>query len=414
MILRKLVLFVLLIGCLGLVSAQEENLPDPVQIYRTIKFTSDERAGDVRWIEIWETQNRAQGDRQWVMIDLQGSEAGIEESCYHAVALGGGAPIFFENGELVPVDNAETLFNEIENRRLVDQSLLYVSGFVENFDSIEVLGEEMVAGIPSERRELVDQDAANLFLIKPPATSVAELWTAIDGSFVTQYTFTADGSSGDVSHTYQLIPGGDIQPPREVNLQCFSEGFPLPEDTEPLVTGNLVHGSFRSEQPIGELQRFYSEVLVPEWEALGNTPTGGRVFSRTLENESICRLGLEFQDNPSGGSVMTVRVIPEFVTEENISNMTDEFVSPVVILNANFSLTIEGTVQEVVDGILPDFESDGWSLRPELTDLREESALLTINKDGLETHIIVDGNGTNANVRIQQRDPVCGPTFDVP
>jgi hypothetical protein len=94
----------------------------------------------------------------------------------------------------------------------VDQSVLYVED-VGNFDSAQADGNEMVNGIESERFMFIDEDAANLFLIKPPATSTATLWTAADGGFVTRYRFEADGSTGNVSHTYDLLPGGAIQPP---------------------------------------------------------------------------------------------------------------------------------------------------------------------------------------------------------
>ena len=84
------------------------------------------------------------------------------------------------------VDSAATLRREIENWRLVDQSVLYVED-VGNFDSAQADGNEMVNGIESERFMFIDEDAANLFLIKPPATSTATLWTAADGGFVTRY-----------------------------------------------------------------------------------------------------------------------------------------------------------------------------------------------------------------------------------
>ena len=408
----------LLLFCVGVgivVSQDDDPLPDPVQIYRSIEFTSDTRAGDVRWIEIWETQDQSLSDWQWVMIDLEGTQGGIESTCYHAVALGNGSPVYFVDNELIPIPDADTIRTEIANRRLVDQSLLYVEAYVDNFDAIEVVGEELVSGIPSEKRVLTDQDATNLFLIKPPATSTAELWTAVDGGYATRYQFTADGSTGDVSHTYRLQPGGSVQPPSEVNLQCFDDGFPLAEDTEPLVTGNLTHSTFRSMQTVDDLQRYYSEVLTPDWEPLDNTPQGGRIYSRTLANGSECRLGLQFQEDPNGGTVMTARVIPEVVTEQAFADITDEFSSPVVIQAAsNFEFTVAGTVDNALSQVLPDLEADGWTRRPELTDIRPDSALVTLSKDGVETHVIIDQIGENAIVRIQQRDPVCGPTFTIP
>ena len=409
--LRNFILVAVLVLSFGLVSAQA--LPDPVQIYRTIQFTSDARAGDVRWIEIWETQDNASGDRQWVMVDLQGKPDGIESTCYHAVAIGGGSPVYFVDGELTPVDSAQTMFDEIENRRLVDQSLLYVENTVDNFDSIEVVGQETIAGIPSEQRTLTDTDASNLFLIKPPATSTANLWTAANGGYVTRYEFTADGSTGDVSHTYRLQPGGEIQPPTEVNMQCFEGGFPLPEGTEPLVTGNLTHGSFTSTRTPDQLKQDYEELLLGEWEPTGNTPRGGRIYQRTLANGSICRLGLEFQKNGSG-AVMTARVVPDFVSAETFADLPD-MSSPVVIQTAsNLTVSVAGDVETALAQVLPDLENDGWVRRPELTDIRADSALVTVSKDGVDTHVIVDYDGANSSVRVQQREPVCGPTFVVP
>lgn len=415
MVVKRLVLLVIVCISIGFAAAQDSGVPDPVQIYRTIKFTSDARAGDLRWIEIWETQDRAAGDRQWVMIDVEGTVNGVEATCYHAVALGSGSPIYFVDDELVPVGSAEELFEEIENRRLVDQSLLYVEDYVDNFDDIEVVGEENVVGIASEKRELIDQDAANLFLIKPPAVSAAELWTAVDGGYITRYEFTADGSTGDVSHTYRLRPGGDIQPPDEVDMQCFDGGFPVARDTEPLVTGNLTHSTFQSALTTEQLQSHYDQTLTPEWNPAGNSPRGGRIYERTLENGSVCRLGLEFQPNTNGGTVMTARVVPESITEETFADITDEFVSPVVVQTAsNFAFSVTGTVQDALGDVLPDLERDGWTARPELTDLRADSAFVTLSKDGVDTHVIVDNAGANSTVRVQQREPVCGPTFAVP
>jgi hypothetical protein len=402
-------LMLVILGGAAWVAAQP---PDPVQIYRTIKQTSDARAGDVRWIEIWETRDG--NSRQWVMVDLQGTPNGVESTCYHAVALGSGAPIYFVDDELVPVANVADLIETLANRRLLDQSLLYVEGYVDQFDEVEIIGQMSVAGIDSEQRRLIDQDAANLFLIKPPATSTADLWTATDGGYVTRYRFTADGSQGDVVHTYDLLPGGSIQPPSEVNMQCFPDGFPVAPQTAPLVTGSLTHSTFRSELTVDDLRDHYQEALTPAWEPIGNSPGGGRVFSQTLDSGSVCRLGLQFQPNPNGGTVMTARVNPDVVTEDTFASLPD-YSSPVVIQTAsNFTFSVDGGVQAALDQVLPDLEADGWVQRPELTDVRENSAFVTLQQGNVDTHVIVDSTGASATVRVQQRDPLCGPTFNVP
>lgn len=112
---------------------------------------------------------------------------------------------------------------------------------------------------------------------------------------------------------------------------------------------------------------------------------------------------------------MTARVVPEFVSEETFNDITDEFTSPVVVASAaNFGFTVTGNVQNALDSVLPDLRSDGWTLREEITDIRDNSAFITLRKDGIEMHVIIDGETGNANVRIQQREPVCGPTFDIP
>jgi hypothetical protein len=406
-----LIVIMLLFGR-ALASAQ---VPDSVQIYRTIKLSEDTRAGDLLWIEIWETQ--ARDDWQWVMIDVRGTPDGVESTCYHAVALGGGAPIYFMDDELVPVSSAATLRQEIENRRLVDQSLLYVED-LENFNDVQVVGTDTIAGIPSEQRTLTDQDAANLFLIKPPATSVADLWTAVDGGFVTRYRFRADGSTGDVSHTYDLLPGGTIQPPSTVNLQCFNDGFPLPDGAAPLVTGSLTHGTFNYDGTVEAMRNFYQETLTTDWESGGNTPQGGRIYTRTLDNGSTCRLGLQFQNNPNGGTVMTARVNPDIVSDATFAAIPDEFISPVVVAGTAQTLSI--TLPETVDGalaqVLPDLEASGDVQLAALTDIREDSAFVALRNTttNADTYVIVDHNGTVSNVRVLQQEPICGPTFTVP
>jgi hypothetical protein len=182
------------------------------------------------------------------------------------------------------------------------------------------------------------------------------------------------------------------------------------------VTGSLTHATLRSTQTPEQLQLYYDEMLVPAWEPVGNNPQGGRLYQRTLDNGSICRLGLQFQAVPDGATVMSARVVPELVTEASFDDLPGMLTSPVVVQNAssNLSVVIAGTVRNALDEVVPDLEADGWQRRPELTDIRDESALVTLRKDNVETHVIVDGAGTSAMVYIQQRDPICGPTFAVP
>jgi hypothetical protein len=410
---RSFVVIILLVFSIYSVALSQDSIPDPVRIYRSIELKSDTRAGDIRWIEIWETQDQRLGDREWVMIDLQGGQNGIDETCHHAIKQGSGAPIYLVNGDLVPIDSAETLFSEIENRRLVDQGLIYVEEYSDNFDEITDLGEEEVNGVLSRKRRLFDEDATNLFLVLPPATSTALLWTAIDGDFVTRYLFEATGSTGSVSHRYELLPGGAVVVDEKPELQCFDGGFPTPNLSTSHLSGNLTYQSYASELSTQELQLFYDEALTPMWEPSPFSGVVNRFYTREFEDGTVCNLGIRFEEG-NDRTIFTASAVPTVVGEDAFSQITDDLASPIFIQSAsNVTFSIEGTVQEAIEQVLPDFEDDGWILRDQLTDIRDDSAFITVRNGLTETHITVDRIGENAVVRLQQREPVCGPTFPV-
>lgn len=361
----------------------------------------------MRWIEIWES--RAATDRRWVMIDAQGQADEVEYSCYHTLAIGSGAPIYIKDDQLIPVQDAQQLFSEIQNHNLVDQSELYVSG-----RECAVQDADVINGVEAQKCTFENQDAANLFLIKPPATSIGELWTAAEGGYSVRYRFSAQGTNGTVEHRYEAVQpptNFSISLPTSAHLTCFEGDFPIPDGGVTLASG-LNFATIESDSDTQTLQRFYDEKLFPAWESAGNSPTGGRLYSRMLDNGTECRVNLNFGRGRDDKTLISADVYPQSVNVESFQ-LPNDLASPVVIQAAKANFLIAGGVQNALDELVPDFEESGWVVREELSDVREDSAFVTLKNDAenTEMHIIVDRMGTNARVNIQTRDPFCGPRF---
>jgi hypothetical protein len=383
----------------------------PGQVYRFIKFSGDDRAGNIRWIEIWDTQTTA-GDLEWTMIDNEWMPGvGIETQCYYATAIGNGTPLYVEDGELQPIETRDQLLQELENRRLVLNSEFYVN----DNECTETIT-NTINGISSASCVFEDQDASGIFLIKSPATSVGTLWRAIDGDYPVRYDFAADGSSGDVEHRYELFPNDSItiEQPDVSNLLCFDGAFPIPESTSPASRGSLTFTALQSDLSTSELQTFYDNALSDTWNITGNRPNGGRVYSRELDGGSICTLEMRFRESPNGKTGVTASVFPEEVNLENLE-VTDEFTSPVVIQSyASVLYTERGAVQEIVNRQVSQ-QGEDWFIRDDLTDIREDSAFVVLAQadSQQEIYITVDRlNDEESTVQVQTRAGVCGPTFD--
>lgn len=385
--------------------------PDPSQVYRFIKISSNENATDTRWIEIWERRDGQ--DREWIMIDSESDPVtGIESTCYYALAIGGGVPLYLVDDEVLPTGNAQELFEEMENRRLVDNAENYVT----NLDC-ETKQDAVINGVESSLCTF-EGDAFGLFLVRPPATATGELWIASDGDYVVEYNFSAQGPLTTVNHLYEFIPPANsfsIEPLQVDSMLCFDNSFPTPEDTQ-LLTGNTTFSAYASPLRIDELQTFYDLELVPEWEVGGAIPRGGRVFNKTLEDGTQCTLSLRFGEGQNDMTTIAASVFPQSVNVESLE-LPDDFSSPVVVQSV-YSLPVisfTGTVTEAVTNFTSDYANQGWSLREDLTDIRDDSAFIVLTQDGQEMYITINTiSEERSSVLIQTRAGICGPTFQVP
>ncbi|MBN1454071.1 MAG: hypothetical protein JW963_23850 [Anaerolineales bacterium] len=392
--------------------AGQQNMPERVQIYRFIRFTSHERAGDIRWIEIWESHDDSRRARQVVMVDGMGGQQGVEVSCYYALAIGAGVPVYMADGERVPVDTADRLWDIFENKRLVAQSELFATE-----TDCKAEGSENVNGIQTQHCSFENVDASTLFLIRPPATSRGELWTAADGGFPVRYEFEANGSDGDVFHRFEAIAPPDnfvIAPPHDVDLLCFDDGFPVPDTTIPLTGGNLTYAAFESDMNMDELERFYDRSLLPAWSSEGSDEQGARIYKHTLDSGNECQLHLRLtQRADARGTYLAASVYPSYVEAANLPS-PQGFEEPVVVQSlTSATITIDGDVETALAEYIPSLEGTGWVMREELTDIREDSAFVTLARDNYEMHITVDGRDGKTVLRLQTRVAVCGSTFTI-
>lgn len=415
--LRRWLLVLLVFGFIWTVFAQDMT-PDPAQIYRFIHFSSSERAGDVRWIEIWERRDNARGDREWIMVDNSGTVAGVESTCYYALAIGGGTPLYMKDGELQPVSTAQELFDTIDNRRLADNSQFYATSL-----DCEAQGTATVNGIAAEQCTFENEDASGVFLIKPPATAHGELWRAVNGRYPVSYQFAADGSNGSVDHRYEFVPPLDnfeIRQPAQTAMMCFESGFPYPQAATPL-TGNLTYTAYESQLSQAELERFYDLELVPDWEVRDASPNSGRIYRQTLANGNQCTLQLRFSAGRNNSTIVSASV---FAETPNIS-LPETLTTPIVV-QSMYSLPVipfTGTVSEAAAIFTNDYQAQGWTLREDLTDIRtaddvppeEHSAFIVLAQDDQETYITIDAlSPTNSQVFIQTRAGLCATPFTAP
>lgn len=391
----------------------QQGPPDPSQLYRFIRI-SGERAGDVRWFEIWQTRDDRSSSFSWVMIAAEGTPTGVEYMCHRALIQGGGAPLYVVDGEQIPVENAEQLAEQLADRRLVINSESYAN-------SVDCKSEtlEPVNGVPSISCEFEGEDASSLFNVKPPATSSGTLWRAADGDYLTRYIFEAQGElenqTSQVFHRYELVQptsANIIDAPLTTNLSCFNGDVPLPENTRPLFANTLTHAAFETERTVDQVRQFFDEALIPTWESIGNTADGDREYSRVLENGTLCNMSIGYREI-NNTTNFVIQVYPVLVNPGSLQ-LTEDLTSPIVIQSAStLDFTVEGGIDAALDEVLPDYAAEGWQQRNDLTIRRDDSAFVTLEKDMSELHVIVDERGERSSVIVQQRDPVCGPTFEV-
>lgn len=408
------VMCVLLITLIyGSVTAQELQR---FQNYQLIRRLDSERAGNIRWVELWESQDKPNNARQLVMIDAQGRPqgSGVDARCYFASSTDNGIPTYIVDNERIPVSSASMLWEQLENRRLFNQSQF----FVKNWDC-QPQGSETVNGFETQHCTFENVDATGLFLVRPPATSTGDLWTAANGSPV-RYRFEAEGADAKLLHKYEMlvppenfviVPTGDT-----VNLLCFDSSFPMPRDTKAVSFGSLTRAAFDSSLTREDLVNFYdSELKQGSWvkQKPADAVNGPFNYSRVLPNGSKCEFTLSFTGRSGAINQFSAEVFPSYATADNLplpENLPETF----SLSATNATLQVDGSVADAIQQFLPNFLAEGWVQRDELTDIRDNSAFITLARDDYEMHVIIDSGPGRAFVQIQTRSAACGPTFDAP
>lgn len=400
--------FLLSLVLLPLSILAQTNIPNPRQIHRLIVRRDNNDSSNIRWIEIWESQDDRNDARQWVMIDAQSSSQGVDYHCHNALAIGDGTPIYMVDGERQPVTNAQTLFDDIQNNNLSEQSVVFVDRA-----ECSLSGEAMINGIPSSQCLFQNVDMTGLYLIKGNATSAGELWRANDGGYMVTYDFKAQGTDVSVSHYYSLFPRDSdftIQAPTDVSLQCFEDGFPLPANTE-ILTTNSVYATFSSEQSIPALESFYDNTLRSDW-TIDSSLTDGHSYIKQIGDTGVCRLNLRLRPGTNNQSLIAAEVFPENIGEIQLPT---DIASASVVQNAGtVSFKVEMPLQDIITDLVNDLTQSNWVVRDDLTDKRENSAFITLADGNFEKHIIAESKNDSTSVVIQDRSPICGPIFDHP
>ncbi|NDJ78875.1 MAG: hypothetical protein GYB65_21700 [Chloroflexi bacterium] len=387
----------------------QSSFPEKVQIYHLIKVTSYARAGDIHWIEIWEKRDDTQLARELTLVEVQGGSDGVQTSCYYALAIGTGTPLYIADGVRFPVANAQILFDSFENRNLVVNSREYVSNI-----ACETVRVGNVNGYEAQQCVFENQDAANLFLVRTPATSRGELWTALDGGFPVQYVFEAAGQENAVVHRFELQPlTTTIQPPGSVDLLCFDAGFPIPEGTTPVSTSSLTYALFESTLSIPELERFYDDALLSEWPDKTCDETGSCVYTRLLGDATECRLDLRLTAEPSSMSTYVAASVYPSTVDTAAIPVPEGFADPVVVSSfEDTSLIFRADLATVLATYQANLAAEGWEQQDQFSSIRENSAFLTFSRTDYRLYLTADETGGTAFLRIQTAPSVCGPTFE--
>ncbi|MBN1284185.1 MAG: hypothetical protein JXB47_02175 [Anaerolineae bacterium] len=407
---RRLWLILIVILLLGSPALAQDE-PDRVQVYRLIRVTDNETASRMHWIEIWESRDYVNDARQLVMVDVQarGVDQAAEVACYYAMSQGAGAPvIYMKDDELIPVDDAGKFWEEMANRRVSDQSRLYATGVLCEPGAIV-----SVNGVLAQSCVFENADASTVFFVKPPATARGELWRVTEDvykEFPVRYYFEAQGSTTRVTHRYEAyIRDFMLTAPEKLDLLCFDGGFPKLDSLTPITGNALTYAAFVSDLSASELQMQLDAALLGPWQSADTERNDARAYTRTLENGTECSLLLTFAPRTGApGTSLAVDVFPRAV---DMANLDLPDVGPAVVQSASQSVTVEGNVNEALAVLLADFGADGWVQRAELTDVREDSAFVTLRRDSYETYIIIEGGDEQSFVRIQTRPATCGPTF---
>jgi hypothetical protein len=398
---RRWLFMALLLCVLAVVIAAQRSytLPAPYEVYRLIVIRDNDRAGDIEWLEVWERRDGQ--DTEWVMVEADSDMTGITTRCHYLLAMGSGTPLYMIDGEAQAVDGALTVIAETQQRRLMVNSDVHIRDVA--CDSTE---DGLINGIPAERCTFADEDALNLFEMKPPATSQGDLWTALDGGYPLQYDFIAQGSTKSAEHTfsYQTLTE-QITPPTDVSLMCFEDDFPLPSDAT-LLNSTLTFLSYETPLSRDELNSFYATQL-DDWTIEDNRPNAGRVYETTLASGTTCQIQMRFGAGRDDNTIVATTVYPEDVNVENF-RLPDTISEAIVVQDFLRRDQFEGTVREVAQRLI-DEQGDDWTVRDDLTDIRDDSAFIAMSDGEQIAYITLDARSDGDTDGIIQTGTVgCG------
>jgi hypothetical protein len=294
---------------------------------------------------------------------------------------------------------------------LLDQSLNFASAA-----ECQVAGTETINGVEALRCPL-DEDAAGLFFVPPTAKAQGNLWKASTEDFVVRYEFEAQGSESRVYHRYDLLPVSSVSSASAPqNMLCFDGQFPAPEDTEYLVN-TPTYVALITAQSVEYLVGYYNGKLQLPWSLVSENTVDRAMrecnYARALDDQNRCRLRLRLMSHSQTDSMVIAEVFPSYVNP-SLLPMPAGWETPVVVSAYSAAAELEGSVAEVLTTLLPVLEDDKWTMRVALTDIREESAFVTLERDGYELYLVLDGYGDSVSIRFQTRSATCGPTFEVP
>jgi hypothetical protein len=407
----KSIVFLVVISLLAMPTiAQNDN--EQELTYRMIRITGDDSALNAEWYEIWEGYDPATRTRFATMIEAESDVSGnLDYTCYYAYGQGNRI-IYMVDGVVTPVGDvsADEFWQELENRNLFNNS----AQFATSVNDCDATGSDTVNSIASDYCRFSDVDASTIIKVRTPATAMGELWTSQADNLPVRYQFAADGSTEDAFHDLDRLLTSNsnvFAPPSVIQLQCIDGEFPTPDGSTIITPPNLSAMSFDTPLSPSELRLFYDDALLDTW--ISSVATGSDVaaYFRETETGAICNLRMTFTEQNPGTTTVSVRVTTD--VELNEVPLPEGFPSPVVIQSAQSGTRLTQSVGDTVTTYRTTFDEQGWMVREDLTDVRENSAFVAFERDTNVMFMTVRGGEQSASMRLRTFDRVCGPTFAV-
>lgn len=441
--LPKYTLVVLLLTMMAVSAAAQMGTPPPETglYYRLLRIASDDKATDTRWIEMWERVDTENNRREVILLEARAGANGVEDSCQYVRVSPDEPALQLADGVRQPVFDAANVFNTLPNARVFGQ----YNQFVSFISACGQTGSGTVNSVNAEQCGFEGVDASNLFLIRPPATANGARWAAPNGQPVS-YRMEVDGDDSTVLSRYEYIPSqvniASTSSQSELQMACMNIPLPLPEGSTLLAQNGDTYAVFDSSVSLPDLRAHHEDRLTSEeyqnpvvWRAEAIDDERQQSFVRSMPDGSQCRLEINYTPTDGGGpTAYDITVRPGFtqaanllagapaaeepaegeITEEAEATEEPETTAVTALSATNANATVPGGVQDALDLYLPRYIAEGWVLREDLTDQREDSAFVTLSRDNYEMHIMVEALVGSSIVRIQTRTAACGPTFSPP